>query len=152
MKVSGNLDVTVDIRLVNGDCAENFDIGTSAPVDPGTVMVLGTGGRLFPNDAAYDKRVAGVVSGAGLFRPGIILGNVAGEGRRQPVALLGKVYCKVDADYAPIEVGDMLTTSATAGHAMKATDRRKAFGSVIGKALQPFRDGRGLIPILIALQ
>jgi len=35
---------------------------------------------------------------------------------------------------------------------MKADDQSKAFGAVIGKALRAFREGRGLIPILIALQ
>jgi hypothetical protein len=35
---------------------------------------------------------------------------------------------------------------------MKAEDPLKAFGAVIGKALRPFRDGQGLIPILVALQ
>jgi hypothetical protein len=69
-----------------------------------------------------------------------------------PVALVGKVYCKVDAQYGPIEVGDLLTTSCTPGHAMKASDPLKAFGSVIGKALRPLEEGQGLIPILIALQ
>jgi hypothetical protein len=69
-----------------------------------------------------------------------------------PVALVGKVYCKVDAHYASIEVGDLLTTSDTPGHAMKATDPLKAFGSVIGKALRPLEAGQGLVPILIALQ
>ena len=53
-----------------------------------------------------------------------------------PVALVGKVYCKVDASYSPIEVGDLLTTSLTPGHAMKANDHVKAFGAVIGKALR----------------
>ena len=53
---------------------------------------------------------------------------------------------------APIEVGDLLTTSATPGHAMKATDPLKAFGAVIGKALRPLDSGQGLIPVLIALQ
>ena len=43
-------------------------------------------------------------------------------------------------------------TSDTRGHAMKAADPVKAFGSVIGKALRALRDGQGLIPILIALQ
>jgi hypothetical protein len=66
--------------------------------------------------------------------------------------LLGKLYCKVDAQSSPIEVGDLLTTSCIPGHAMKASDPRKAFGSVIGKALRPLKEGRGLIPILIALQ
>ena len=72
--------------------------------------------------------------------------------RRAPVALLGKVFCKVDASLAPIAVGDLLTTSPTPGHGMKATDSAKAFGAVIGKALRPFKDGLGLIPILVALQ
>jgi hypothetical protein len=69
-----------------------------------------------------------------------------------PLALLGKVFCKVDAQYSPIEVGDLLTTSPTIGHAMKADDPLKAFGSVIGKALRPLQAGRGMIPILVALQ
>jgi hypothetical protein len=53
---------------------------------------------------------------------------------------------------APIEVGDLLTTSPTPGHAMKATDPVRAFGAVIGKALRALGDGQGLIPILVALQ
>jgi hypothetical protein len=35
---------------------------------------------------------------------------------------------------------------------MKAADREHAFGAVIGKALAPLPSGRGLIPILVALQ
>jgi hypothetical protein len=69
-----------------------------------------------------------------------------------PVSLMGKVYCKVDAQYAPIEVGDLLTTSPTPGHAMKAADPLKAFGTIVGKALRPLAAGKGLIPILVALQ
>ena len=68
------------------------------------------------------------------------------------MALAGKAYCKVDASEAPIAMGDMLTTSPTVGHAMKASDPARAFGAVIGKALQPLVTGTGLIPILIALQ
>jgi hypothetical protein len=49
-------------------------------------------------------------------------------------------------------VGDLLTTSDTPGHAMKTIDPLKAFGAVIGKALTPMDAGRGLIPILVALQ
>ena len=69
-----------------------------------------------------------------------------------PVALLGKVFCKVDADSNPIETGDLLTTSSTAGHAMKAADPLKAFGTIIGKALKPLPYGKGLLPILVSLQ
>jgi hypothetical protein len=69
-----------------------------------------------------------------------------------PVALMGKVFCKVDAQYSPIEVGDLLTTSPTLGHAMKAGDPLKAFGAVLGKALQSLKEGTGMIPVLVALQ
>jgi hypothetical protein len=71
---------------------------------------------------------------------------------RKPLALLGKVYCSVDASYGAVQVGDLLTTSPTSGHAMKAADAAKAFGSVIGKALGPLQEGCGLVPILVALQ
>jgi hypothetical protein len=148
----GDVVVTGDITLSNADCAEDFDIGAGSLVEPGTVMTLGKDGALFPAGQAYDKCVAGVVSGAGDLKPGIVLDKQSSNRTRQPIALLGKVYCKVDALYGSIEIGDLLTTSQTAGHAMKAQDRAKAFGSVIGKALRPFPEGRGLIPILIALQ
>jgi hypothetical protein len=95
--------------------------------------------------------VAGVCSGAGAFRPGLVLGRRQSP-NRLPIALVGKVYCKVDADQAAIEVGDLLTTSPTAGHAMKATNPSRAFGAVIGKAMEPLASGLGLIPILVALQ
>jgi hypothetical protein len=148
----GNLEVRGDIRLMNADCAEDFDISDAEPIEPGTVMVLGNEGMLKPSQHAYDKRVAGVISGAGDYQPGIRLDKQPSQGNRSPVALLGKVFCKVDAGYEPIEVGDLLTTSDTPGHAMKATDPFKAFGSVIGKALRPLPQGHGLIPILSALQ
>jgi hypothetical protein len=100
----------------------------------------------------YDKRVAGVVSGFNDLKPAIILGRVQSPNKRLPIALLGKVYCKVDARHSPIKVGDLLTTSATPGHAMKADDILRAFGAVIGKALRPLCEGTGIIPILVALQ
>jgi len=116
-------------------------------------VVLGEeGGALYQSRQAYDKRVAGVVSGAGSYKPGIVLDKQDTQANRVPLALLGKVYCKVDASYGPIGVGDLLTTSDRPGHAMKAADPLKAFGSIIGKALRPFKEGQGLIPILIALQ
>jgi Beta/Gamma crystallin len=148
----GDVEVTGDIRLANADCAEEFDICATEQVDPGTVMVLGEDGQLEQSHQAYDTRVAGVVSGAGEYKPGLILDRQESGNIRQPIALLGKVYCKVDAHYAPIALGDLLTTSPTPGHAMKATDPLKAFGAVLGKALRPFTQGQGYIPILVALQ
>jgi hypothetical protein len=82
----------------------------------------------------------------------LILDKQASSENRQPIALLGKVCCKVTAEFGAIDAGDLLTTSPVPGHAMKSSEPSKAFGAVIGKALRPLRDGRGLIPILIALQ
>ena len=148
----GNVTVTGDITLTNADCAEEFVVAATGTVEPGTVMVLDQLGALQPSQQAYDKKVAGVISGAGDYRPGLILDKKETSEKRVPVALVGKVYCKVDAQYASIEVGDLLTTSPTPGHAMKAEDPLKAFGAVIGKALRPLQADLGLIPILIALQ
>src|SRR5262249_60996912 len=125
------------------DSAEDFDIAEADLVEPGTVMVLAEEGVLRESREAYDKRVAGVVSGAGDFKPGIVLDKQDTQANRKPIALLGKVYCKVDASYSPIEVGDLLTTSGTPGHAMKASNPLQAFGAVIGKALRPLPEGKG---------
>ena len=45
-----------------------------------------------------------------------------------------------------------MTTADRPGCAMRATDRDRAFGAVIGKALAPLNEGQQLIPILVALQ
>jgi hypothetical protein len=141
-----------DILLDNADCAEEFDIAESVEVEPGTVMVIDQEGKLRPSSKSYDKRVAGVISGAGDYKPGLVLDKKQSHNIRESLSLMGKVYCKVVAQSSQIQVGDLLTSSSTVGHAMKATAPRKAFGSVIGKALRPLKAGKGLIPILIALQ
>jgi len=115
-------------------------------------MVIDNDGALLPSARAYDRRVAGIISGAGEYKPGIVLNKQQTPSNRRPIALVGKVYCKVDADYSSIEIGDLLTTSATPGHVMRATDPLNAFGAVIGKALRPLAAGQGMIPILVALQ
>lgn len=150
--VGGNIRASGDVFLEGADCAEDFDVEDTESLEPGTVMVIGNNSKLSQCCAEYDKRVAGVLSGAGSYRPGIILGRQQSQHQRLPLALTGKVFCKVDAGYGSIEIGDLLTTSPTLGHAMKALEPLKAFGAVIGKALQPLREGQGLVPILVALQ
>jgi len=152
VQVEGTVTVTQDIVLSNADCAEEFDVAALAGAGPGTIMVIGDDGALHPSSQPYDRRVAGVVSGAGDYRSALVLDRRASSRPRSPVALVGKVCCKVDAQHEPVNVGDLLTTSPTPGHAMRATDRDRAFGAVIGKALQPLTSGRGLIAILVALQ
>ena len=153
LEVNGGMVVTGDIQLLGADCAEQF-AAAEADVDPGTVMVLADDGTIRISDSGYDKKVVGVVAGAGDYRPGVVLDSRpdGDGGERLTIALMGKTFCKIDADRAPIEVGDLLTTADRPGHAMKAGDPARAFGAVIGKALRPLRDGQDLIPILVALQ
>jgi len=148
----GDVEVTGDIRLLGADCAEDFDVADPAAAEPGTVMVLDDAGAVRVCDQGYDRKVAGVISGAGRYRPALILDRASSQGERRPLAMVGKVYCKVDATGQPITVGDLLTTSSTPGHAMKAADPARAFGAVLGKALRACSGERGLIPVLIALQ
>lgn len=149
IRLDGN---TGDIRLQGADCAEEFEVVDSSAIDPGTVLVIDDDGHLHPCEKPYDRRVAGVVSGGNNSNPGIILDSHPDRDERLPIALNGKVYCKVDATFSPVTVGDLLTTSPVLGHAMKADDHTEAFGAVIGKALRGLREGRALIPILVSLQ
>lgn len=151
--VVGNILVTGDVRLSGADCAEEFTIAETTDIEPGTVVIITEEGKLQRSCEAYDKKVAGIVSGGGNYRPGILLGRQKeSPDKRLPIALVGKVFCKVDADPAPIGLGDLLTTSSAPGYAMKACDPLKAFGSVLGKALSSLESGKGMIPILVALQ
>lgn len=143
---------TGDIILQNADCAEEFEVQDSEGIGPGAVLTLSDQGKLKLADFPYDRKVAGVISGGGGLRPGIVLGRSSDAQSRWPIALSGKVFCQVDADPSPVAVGDLLTTSATLGHAMAARDHQRAFGAVIGKALAPLSSGRALLPILVALQ
>jgi hypothetical protein len=161
----GNVEVTGDISLLNADCAENFNT-LEENVESGTVMVLTENGSLQQSYQEYDKKVAGIVSGAGGYKPAIVLNSQDSQNQSQnedqkhdkikkgrlPIALMGKVYCKVDARHSSIRIGDLLTTSSTKGYAMKAEDPMKAFGAVIGKALDSIKEGLGMIPVLVALQ
>ena len=152
VQVNGDMSVTGDIFLQGADCAEHFDITGLAAIEPGCVVVIDDSGALRQSDGAYDRKVAGVISGAGSYRSGLVLDAREQAGDRRAVALMGKVFCKADARFGAITVGDLMTTSDTPGHAMKATDPARAFGAVIGKAMAPLLSGRGLIPILVALQ
>jgi len=150
VRVTGKI-LAHDVYLTSGDCAEEFPVADNAETGPGTVVVFEEGGILEHCSRPYDRRVAGVIAGGGGRRPAIVLGRDGSVGRRAPLALLGRVLCKVDASTQPIRVGDLLTTSTVAGHAMCA-DPKLAAGSILGKALERLDAGVGLIPILVCIQ
>lgn len=70
------------------------------------------------------------------------------EERFVRVALAGRVPVKVDATYDEIRVGDLLMSSPTPGHAMRANG---TLGTIIGKALQPLETGQGVIMMQVML-
>jgi hypothetical protein len=152
--VGGDVLVSGDLILVNstsGDIAEDFDVEDAGGcVEAGTVLIINADGKLSVSDLPYDTRVAGVVAGANGLRPAVVLQRIDSETPRSPIALLGKAFCKVDAAFGSIRAGDLLTTSATPGHAMKATDKSRALGAILGKALTSLDAHVGLIPILVS--
>ena len=134
------------------DYAEGFDVADPASAAPGTVLVIDpdSAGQLKVSHRAYDSCVAGIVAGAKGLGSGVRLG--CGQYDRD-VALAGRVYCNVDATAAAVLPGDLLTTSDTPGHAMKAGDRDKAQGAILGKAMQGLAKGcKGQILVLVTLQ
>jgi len=73
LSVQGNVTVGGDVLLPGADCAEEFDVSSAEEIEPGTVMVIDEEGALRESSRAYDKTVAGVVSGGGDYRAGIVL-------------------------------------------------------------------------------
>ena len=109
-------------------------------------------GELIVSSKSYDRTVAGIISGAGGVKPGMLMsqtGTIA-DGNH-PVALTGRVYCLADASNGAIQPGDLLTTSDTPGHAMKVTDYTRAHGTILGKAMSALEEGRGLVLVLVTL-
>jgi hypothetical protein len=154
LQVNGELSTGILQITGGGDLAEPFSIEENVEVEPGTVMVIDEcyPGRLKISDSAHDRKVAGIVSGAGGLKPGLTLqqGHIS-EGHTH-VALAGRVYCRAEAISNPIEPGDLLTTSDMSGHAMKAINPQASHGSIVGKAMSSLREGKGLVLVLVNLQ
>ncbi len=143
------------LKLTGGsDVAEPFEMTGDVQLDKGMVVIIDENnpGRTTISKTAYDSRVAGIISGAGNVNPGLTLSQAGILDRGQNVALTGRVYCLASAANGAIKPGDMLTTSNVPGHAMKATDRNRAFGAVIGKAMTSLNSGEGLVLVLVGLQ
>ncbi|UCC64972.1 MAG: hypothetical protein JSV36_08020, partial [Anaerolineae bacterium] len=134
------------------DFAEQLAVeGEEADYEPGDVLVI---------SASADRTVelssepfATAVIGVYSTRPAVRAGApdtddpLAGI----PVAITGIAPCKASAENGPIQRGDLLVTSSTPGHAMRAGDS-PAPGTVLGKAMQPLESGTGIIEVLVTLQ
>ncbi len=144
------------LEITGADVAEKFPTSESAAIEPGTVMAIDPAnpGKLRIAAGEYNRCVAGVVSGAGDVPVGAILGNLPGQSADAPaIALSGRVWVRCDASDAAIQPGDLLTTSATPGHAKTASDPARSHGAVIGKAMTGLEAGEtGLVLVLVNLQ
>jgi hypothetical protein len=152
----GKVRVSV-LEIAGGaDLAEPFDVRAegNASIAPGTVVCIDPAnpGKLIVCANAYDRTVAGVISGAGGIQPGMVMqqDGSAADGQH-PVALIGRVYVWADATQQPIHPGDLLTTATTSGHAAKAIDHDRAQGAIIGKAMSSLESGKGLVLVLVGL-
>ena len=152
LDVAGTARVYV-LQITGGaDLAENFP--ASGGIEPGMVVAIDPDrpGRLRLAAGAYDRRVAGVVSGANGLGAGAVLGAGATGEDELPLALSGRAWVRCDASHGPIAPGDLLTTSNSPGHAAKVVDHARAQGAIIGKAMTRLDSGSGLVLVLISLQ
>lgn len=139
--------------VCGGDYAESVDVtGDRKHYGPGDVLVIDPNapGKFLKSAEPYSTTVMGVYS----TKPGVL-------GRRQttpknpdevPMAMVGIVPTKVNAENGAIRPGDLLVTSSTVGYAMKGTDRSRMLGAVIGKALGSLDSGKGVIEVGVTLQ
>ncbi len=152
LQVVGDVNVSGNIAAKYQDVAEW--VTSPKAMSAGTVVVLDTAhsNQVLPSVQAYDTRVAGVVSDT----PGLILGE-GGDGKVK-VATTGRVKVKVDATKEPVQVGDLLVTSDKEGVAMKSEPMQingRPFhqpGTILGKALEPLKEGEGEILVLLSMQ
>jgi hypothetical protein len=125
------------------DIAEHID--GASDLEPGDVVVIDRDHdeRVVKATQPYDTSVAGIIS----TDPALLIGKSDTE---TPLALAGRVRCKVSAENGPMRRGDLLTTSGTPGHAMKAT--KQQLGTILGKAMGELESGTGVIVVLVTLQ
>jgi len=136
-----------------GDMAENFE--SQVALEPGEVVSFDPDGDgVLRAATANDTLVCGVVSTA----PGVLLNcdpDASDREGRVPVALCGRVPCKVVDENGPIHRGDLLTSSSIPGHAMRAepvlVDGEPVYrsGTIVGKALAAHASGTGVIDIFV---
>ena len=155
--VAGN--ITASGTITGGNIQATYqDVAEWVPsthaLAAGTVVTLNPtkSNEVMASTSAYDTRVAGVVS----ERPGLSLGEAGKD--KALVATTGRVKVMVNADKAPIHVGDLLVSSDEEGVAMKSEPvdvggvKLHRPGTLIGKALEPLESGKGQILVLLSLQ
>jgi len=149
---SGNIYMNGTVHTTGADFAEEIDAASGQISTPGDVLVI---------DGEQDRAVrlssepyATNVIGVHATKPGVLAApsGDAGVHNSPPVAMIGIVPCKASAENGPIRRGDLLVTSSTPGHVMRASDHSRMAGAIVGKALEPLQNGTGVIEIAVTLQ
>jgi len=159
----GQVQSNAGFTTLGADFAELIEADESVSPEtesyqPGDVLVISPEtGKLRKSNKPYSTLVAGIYSTKAAF-----LGNqgIADEtsARMLPVALVGVVPTKVNAENGAIHPGDLLTTSSTPGYAMRASPvvvrgvKVYRTGTIVGKALEPLKNGKGVIKVLVTLR
>lgn len=152
--IGGAITQVKALRITGGaDLSEPFAM-SSPGVRPGAVVVIDerNPGKLRLSTSAYDRKVAGVVSGANGIQPGISMIQEDALEAGENVALSGRVHVKANRTAGDIEPGDLLTTSGVPGEAMKAADHPRAQGAILGKAMTRLDEATGTVLVLVTLQ
>ena len=128
------------IATYSADLAEYYE--GDAEYEVGTVVVFGGDKEITVTDSINDTRLAGVVSHTN--KAAFVMYDEC-PGMKNLVALAGRVPVKV---VGRVKKGEMLTTSATPGYAVKALN--PTLGAVIGKALEDKDYGEaGIIEVAV---
>ncbi|MDD5552629.1 MAG: hypothetical protein PHE18_02025 [Candidatus Omnitrophica bacterium] len=160
LDIEGHIKLTGRIRQGSlGDLAEMVPLASCvlnpaivanaqmlfAIPEPGDVVVIDEQGGIKRSNSAFATSVVGIIS----TNPAQILRDDLENAA--PVVLSGIVPCKVTSENGAIKPGDLLVSSSTPGHAMKA-GKNPPQGTVIGKALTKLEKDVGVVEVIVMMQ
>jgi hypothetical protein len=150
---TGNQYMNGTVHTGGADFAEAIEVAEgSRHLEPGDVVVIAASAdrQVELSNEAYSTRVIGVYA----TKPGVLASRRGLESSESdiPVAMVGIVPVKASAENGPIHRGDLLVTSSLPGHVMRATDRERFTGAIVGKAMQVLESGEAMIEVAVTLQ
>jgi len=148
--IAGNLYVVGDVRIAGAlefareGIAQMMDVSGENLISGQLVVVNASGttqGKV--SDLANSSGILGVIgtSSAAIFGQNSVENQL-------PVIVSGMAVVNVSAENGPIQRGDKLTSSDTAGYAMLAT---RPGAGVLGLAMEDIAEGQGKIRVLVNL-
>ena len=122
-------------------------VPVSEEVEPGDVL------EIDPENPGYYCKARGpcstLVAGVVSTEPGFVLGHGGDTEGKALLALMGIVPVKVTDEGGPIRPGDLLVVSSTPGYAMRWDPESGEICGLVGKALEPWEEGEGMILVIL---